>query len=127
MQDRQKSVDKGAREGPRRDFRRFWVDFGIDFRRFSRKRRASDATCSAHGRTLDFADRRGTLEGSPTLGKIKNRQKSTENRDDDALQKSRTEKLTFCVPGRDLAAILTVPKRSQAVPGAVFLAFSGTL
>ena len=42
------------------------------------------------------------------------------------MQKSRAEKLTFCVPGRDLAAILTVPKRSQAVPGALFLASRAT-
>ena len=34
--ERQTSTDHGAREGPRSDFRRFWVDFGIDFRCFSR-------------------------------------------------------------------------------------------
>ena len=69
--ERQKSTDKGAREVPRRDFRRFRVDFGIDFRCFSRQHCASDMTRGASGRTLDFADRRGTLETSQTLRKAR--------------------------------------------------------
>ena len=68
---RQKSTDRGAREGPRRDSRRFRVDFGIYFHCFSRQHCASDVTRSASGRTLDFADRRGTLEGSQTLRKTR--------------------------------------------------------
>ena len=73
--ERQKSTDKGAREGPRRDVRRFRVDFGIDFHRFSRRNCASDVTRGTSGRTLDFADRRGTLEGSNTLRKTRKSQK----------------------------------------------------
>ena len=69
--ERQTSTDKGAREVPRCDFRRFQVDFGIDFRCFSRQHCASDMTRGASGRTLDFADRRGTLETSQTLRKAR--------------------------------------------------------
>ena len=69
--ERQKSTDKGARDGPSRDFRRFRVDFAIDFQCFSRQHCASDVTRSASGRTLDFADRCGTLERSQTLRKAR--------------------------------------------------------
>ena len=78
MQDRQKSVNKGAREGPRRDFRRFWVDFRVNFHVFSRQHRASEVTRRANGRTLGFADRRGTLEGLQTLQKNRNSTKIVE-------------------------------------------------
>ena len=47
--ERQKSTDKGAREVPRRNFRRFRVDFGIDFHCFSRQHCASDMTRGASG------------------------------------------------------------------------------
>ena len=40
----QKSTEKGARAAPRHDFRRFRVDFRIDFRCFPRLHRASDST-----------------------------------------------------------------------------------
>ena len=46
--------------------RRFQVDFGIDFRRFSRLHSAIDSTCNAKGQTLIFADRRSTSGGSQT-------------------------------------------------------------
>ena len=98
--ERQKSTDKGAREGPRHDFRRFRVDFGIDFRCFPRQHCASDVTRSASGRTLDFADRRGTLEGSQTLRKAR---KSTQI-DGKSLRRRfanepRGKKLIFALPG----------------------------
>ena len=51
--------------------------------------------------------------------KPQNRKKSTEIRDDSASQKSRAEKLAFCVPERDLASILTAPKRCRALSGAL--------
>ena len=50
----------GARDAPRGDFRRFRVDFRVDFRGFSRLHRASDSTRSAKGRTSVFVGRRGT-------------------------------------------------------------------
>ena len=43
---------------------RLWNDFAFDFRRFSMSRRASNTSCSAMLRTLVFAGRRGTSEGS---------------------------------------------------------------
>ena len=49
--------------------RRFQDDFGVDFRRFSRLHSAVDSTCNAKGRTLVFADRCGTSEGSLTSRK----------------------------------------------------------
>ena len=67
--ERPKSIEKVARAAPRRDFRRFWVDFGIDFSGFSRLHRASDSTRSAKGRTSVFAGRRSTFKGSQTSPK----------------------------------------------------------
>ena len=67
--ERPKSTEKLARAAPRRDFRRFCLDFGVDFRRFSRLPRASDSTHSAKGRTSVFAGRRSTFKGSQTLQK----------------------------------------------------------
>ena len=63
--------EKGARAVPGPNVRRFRLDFGLDFRCFSRSHCASDVTRSENGRTLDFADRRGTLEGSQTLRKAR--------------------------------------------------------
>ena len=117
--ERQKSTDKGAREGPRRDFRRFRVDFGIDFRCFSRQHCASDVTRSASGRTLDFADRRGTLEGSQTLRKAR---KSTKI-DGKSLRRRfanepRGKKSIFALPGatwRRFWRLRSIPGRSRAL------------
>ena len=67
--ERPKSTEKGARDAPRRDFRRFRVDFGTDFSGFSRLHRASNSTRSAKGRTSVFAGRRSTFKGSQTLQK----------------------------------------------------------
>ena len=67
--ERPKSTEKVARDAPRRDFRRFRVDFRVDFRGFSRLHRASDSTRSAKGRTSVFAGMRSTSEGSQTLRK----------------------------------------------------------
>ena len=97
---RQKTTDKGAREGLRRDFRRFHVDFGIDFRCFSRQHCASDVTRSASGRTLDFADRRGTLEGSQTLRKARKSSKVCEEwLRRRFANKPRGKKSIFTLPG----------------------------
>ena len=46
--------------------RRFQVDFGVNFLRFSRLHRAVDSICNAKGRMLIFADRCGTSGGSQT-------------------------------------------------------------
>ena len=51
----------------RNDFSTILVDFGSDFRRFSRLLRASKSTRCAKGRTLILTGRRGTLEGSRIL------------------------------------------------------------
>ena len=51
------------------DFRRFGVDLGIDFQRFSSSCGASNWTRSADGPTSVFAGRRSTSEGSQTLRK----------------------------------------------------------
>ena len=67
--ERQKSTENVARAASRRDFRRFWVDLGTDFRGFSRLHRASDSTRSAKSRTSVFTGRRGTFKGSQTLPK----------------------------------------------------------
>ena len=67
--ERPKSTEKGARDAPTRDFRRFRVDFGSNFSSFSRLHRASDSTHSAKGRTSVFAGRRSTFKGSQTLQK----------------------------------------------------------
>ena len=68
----------GARDAPRGDFRRFRVDFRVDFRGFSRLHRASDSTRSAKGRTSVFAGRRSTLEGSQTWRKSRKSTKIAE-------------------------------------------------
>ena len=67
--ERPKSTENVARAAPRRDFRRFWVDFGTDFSGFSRLHRASDSIRSAKSRTSVFAGRRSTFKGSQTLPK----------------------------------------------------------
>ena len=67
--ERPKSIEKVARTAPRRNFRRFWLDFGTDFSGFSRLHRASDSTRSAKGRTSVFAGRRSTFKGSQTSPK----------------------------------------------------------
>ena len=111
--------EKGAQAAPRRDFRRFRVDFGIDFRCFSRSHRPSDVTRSANGRTLDFADRRGTLEGSLTLRK---NQKSMKN-DGRSLRRRfanepREKNSMFALPGatwRRFWRPRSVPRRSSAL------------
>ena len=123
----QKSTDKGAREGPRRDFRRFRIDFGIDFRCFSRQHCASDVTRSASGRTLDFADRRGTLEGSQTLRKAR---KSTKI-DGQSLRRRianepRVKKLIFALPGATWRRFWS-PRRAPGRSRAPFLASRGSL
>ena len=90
--ERQKSTEKGARDAPRHDFRRFLVDFRVDFRGFSRLHRASDSTRSAKGRTSVFAGRRSTFKGSQTSQKNR---KSTKNRSDDASRTRRARKTRF--------------------------------
>ena len=45
-------------------FDRLWIDFAIDFGRFSRAGRATNSTCSTMCQTFVFAGRRGTSEGS---------------------------------------------------------------
>ena len=113
--ERQKSTDKGAREVPRRDFRRFRIDFGIDFRRFSRQPCASDMTRGTSARTLDFADRRGTLETSQTLRKAR---KTTKVEGKSLRLRFASKNIEFCAHGCDMASILVAPKHSRAFPGA---------
>ena len=72
-------------------FATIFVDFRCDFHRFSKSLRASKSTRSANGRTLDFAGRRGTFEGSRILRangkstkhveKIASRSQSSRSRD----------------------------------------------
>ena len=118
--ERQKSTEKGARDAPRRDFRRFLVDFRVDFRGFSRLHRASDSTRSAKGRTSVFAGRRDTLEGSQTLRKNR---KSTKIEETSLrrrfVNERREQKLDFFVAGRDSASILVASARSRTLSGAL--------
>ena len=69
------SLDLGASTGSARwperldvprtnHFDRRWIDFAIDFGRFSRAGRATNSTCSTMCQTFVFAGRRGTSEGS---------------------------------------------------------------
>ena len=75
---RQNSIEKGARDAPRGDFRPFRVNFRVDFRGFSRLHRASDSTRVAMGQTSVFAGRRSTSEGSLTLRKNRKSMKVVE-------------------------------------------------
>ena len=121
MQDRQKSVDKGAREGPRCDFGSNLDDFRSTLRSIFVVFRGNVA------RVVQLAARiaeplilpTGAVlwRGHGLYEKPPNCKKSTEIRADSASQKSRAEKLAFCVPGRDLASILTAPKRCRALSG----------
>ena len=66
--------EKGARVAPRRDVRRFRIDFWVDFRCFSRLHCASALPGSVKCRTLILTGRRSTLERFCILRKT---QKST--------------------------------------------------
>ena len=72
-------------------------------------------TRGANGRTLDFADRRGTLETSQTLRKAR---KSTKIEGQSLRRRFANENIEFCAPGSDVASILAAPKHSRAFPGA---------
>ena len=125
--ERQKSTEKGAQDAPRRDFRRFLVDFRVDFRGFSRLHRASDSTRSAKGRTSVFADRRGTFKGSQTLQKNK---KSTEI-DEKSLRRcfanaQSEENSIFPLPDATWCRFWS-PRRAPGRSRAPFLATRGTL
>ena len=120
--DRASSSDQSSPKGcPRRqgyDFRRFWKDFGINFRKFSRLHCMSDSTHSAKGRTSVFA-------GSAVLSRVRGLCRKTEkqlklmeNCCDYALQVRCTTKLDFFAPRCDLATILVAlapPERSWAL------------
>ena len=72
-------------------------------------------TRGTSARTLDFADRRGTLETSQTLRKAR---KSTKIEGTSLRLRFANENIEFCVPGSDMASILAAPKHSRAFPGA---------
>ena len=72
-------------------------------------------TRSASGRTLEFADRRDTLETSQTLRKTRN---WTEIEGKSLRRRFANENIEFCAPECDLASILATPEHSRAFPGA---------
>ena len=110
---------EGAREAPRRHFRRYRVDFRADLHCFSRLHRASDSTRSAKGQTSVFAGMRSTLEGSQTL---RNNRKSTKI-DETSLRhcvatRSRDQNSIFSLPGatwRRFWRLRSIPGRSRAL------------
>ena len=110
--ERPNSTDKGT-------FSSISVDFGIDFRRFSRRHRASNSTCRAKRQTFVFAGRRSTLEGSLA---VRRAQTSTQF---DAksfrrwcANEPRGKELDSIAPGRDFASILVTSACIRALLGA---------
>ena len=115
-----KSSNKRSGAASRRDFRRFQVDFGIDFGGFSSLRHASRSTRSTKARTFIFADRHSTFKGLLTLQQ--HRKSITIDRKSLRLcfaNAPRNKNSMFFIPGRDLASILVASARYQALPGAL--------
>ena len=125
--ERQKSTEKGARDAPRRDFRRFRVDFRVDFRGFSRLHRASDSTRSAKGRTSVLTGRRGTKHIFRTLRKNRKSTKIVEK----SLRRRfanepREENSIFSLPDATWRRFWS-PRRAPGRSWAHFLASPGAL
>ena len=102
-------------------FDRLWIDFAVDFHRFSRLHRASNSKCSTTCRTFVFAGRCGTSEGSLAQ---RRRRKAThfvaKSPQRWFANESSARNFAFVVPGRDFTSIWVASARSRAFLGARF-------
>ena len=113
--ERQKSTEKAARASPRRDFRRFWVDLGADFRVFR----------GCYARATRLAARRaeplfllaGVVRNRHLAfgEKTENRQTSSKNRSDGPARPRRATKTRCSASRRNLASISVPSARSRAI------------